>query len=217
MVLLEVCVDSPDGLRAAEAKGAGRIELCSRLDLGGLSPSRELLAAALASTRLPIHVMVRLRPGSFVCTASEVDRMAAEIAGLQHARVAGVVLGVLTPEGAVDVESTRRLASVARPRTVTFHRAFDEIRDQGAALEDLVTLGIDRVLTSGSAPDAFAGRARLRELVDRARGRIVVMAGGGVRPHNVAAILVETGAAEVHSSVPFRIHETRGGAARESS
>ena len=205
MVLLEVCVDSLDGLRAAEAKGSGRIELCSRLDLGGLSPSRELLAAALASTRLPIHVMVRLRPGTFVCTDSEVDRMEAEIASLEHTRVAGIVLGVLTPEGAVDVESTRRLAAVARPRTVTFHRAFDEIRDQGAALETLVTLGIERVLTSGGARDAHAGRAAIRALVDRAAGRIVVMAGGGVRPHNAAAILAETGVREIHGSVPFEV------------
>ena len=214
MVLLEVCVDSLDGLRAAEAKGAGRIELCSRLDLGGLSPSRELLAAALASTRLPIHVMVRLRPGAFVCTDSEVDRMQSEIADLKHVRVAGVVLGVLTRDAEVDVGSTRRLAAVARPLAVTFHRAFDEIRDQGAALEELVALGIDRVLTSGGAHDAHAGRAAIRALVDRAAGRIVVMAGGGVRPHNAAVILAETGVREIHGSVPFEVpagNPARGG------
>ena len=208
MVLLEVCVDSLDRLRAAEAKGAGRIELCSRLDLGGLSPSRELLKAALASTRLPIHVMVRLRPGTFVCTAAEVDLMAAEIAGLEHAGVAGIVLGLLTPEGAVDVEATRRLAAAARPMAVTFHRAFDEVRDQGAALEQLLALGIDRILTSGGARDAHAGRAAIRALVDRAAGRIVVMAGGGVRPHNAAAILAETGVRELHGSVPFEVPES---------
>jgi len=207
MALLEVCVESLDGLRAAAACGASRVEVCSRLDLGGLSPSRELLAAALLSTSLPVHVLVRLRPGGFVGTPSEIEVLQAEIAGLRAARAAGVVVGVLTRDARVDLEAMRRLVAAARPMSVTFHRAFDEIPDKARALEDLVGLGVDRVLTSGGAQDAFAGIEVIRDLVERARGRIVVMAGGGVRPHNVAAILSRTGVPELHSSVPFDLSE----------
>jgi copper homeostasis protein len=209
--MLEVCVDSIAGLLAAEAGGAQRIELCARLDLGGLSPARELLDAAIARTRLPLHVMVRPRAGDFVATAAEVLAMEAEIAGLRdRGGVAGVVFGVLTPAGRVDVAATRRLLAAARPLSVTFHRAFDASADLDQALEDLVELGVDRILSSGGAADAYAGRARLGELVRRARGRLVVMAGGGVRPGNVAAILAETGVLEVHGSVPLRLPGREG-------
>ena len=201
MALLEVCVDSLAGLRAAEEGGAGRIELCSRLDLGGLSPGRELLEAAMAESKLPLHVMVRPRAGNFVWTVAEVDAMEEEIRGLRG--VPGVVLGALTPYRTVDVGTTKKLVRAARPASVTFHRAFDAVDDQPVALEELVRLGVQRVLTSGGAPDAFQGRSRLRELVLRARGRIVVMPGGGVRPDNASAILTETGVTELHGSVPF--------------
>lgn len=201
--LLEVCIDSIPGLRAAEAAGAGRIELCSRLDLGGLSPSPDLLADARESSRLPLHVMVRPREGGFVHAPREIDAMEAEVRSLRELGVAGVVFGALTPDRSVDIPAIARLTAAARPLSLTFHRAFDEAADLDQALEDLVRLGVDRVLTSGGAPDAFAGRRRLAELVARAAGRIVVMAGGGVRPENVLAILSETGVAEVHGSVPF--------------
>jgi copper homeostasis protein len=115
------------------------------------------------------------------------------------------VFGVLTRDGAVDVARTRELVSAARPMSVTFHRALDEARDLDVALDALIALGIDRVLTSGGRPDAFEGRFALRRLVDRARGRIVVMAGGGVRAHNAAAILADAGVRELHSSTPFRL------------
>jgi copper homeostasis protein len=204
--LLEVCVDSLAGLRAAEAGGADRIELCSRLDLGGLSPGKELLHAAIAETRLPIHAMVRPRPGSFVLAPGELEAMEAEIARLP---VAGAVFGAITPGRAVDREAVRRLVAAARPRSVTFHRAFDEIEDLERGLEDLVALGVDRVLTSGGAADAFTGRAVVLDLVRLARGRIIVMAGGSVRPSNAAAILAEAGVAELHGSVPFHLSSGR--------
>jgi len=200
VALLEVCVDSLAGLRAAERGGAARIELCSRLDLGGLSPDRDLRDAAIVETKLPLHVMVRPRAGGFVWTAAELAAMEAEIRALH---VEGVVLGALTPAGIVDSIAVARLVAAARPASVTFHRAFDEIADQEAALEELVRLGVDRILTSGGATDAFEGRSRLRKLVLRARGRIVVMAGGGVRPENAAAIRTESGVVELHGSVPF--------------
>lgn len=205
MALLEVCVDSLAGLRAAEEGGAARIELCSRLDLGGLSPDRELLQAALETSRLPLHVMVRPRPGNFVYTKAEILAMEEEILSLREREVPGVVLGALTEDRRIDSAALPRLLAAARPMSVTFHRAFDEVADPLTALDELIALGVDRLLTSGGAPDAFQGRQRLGELVRRARGRIVVMAGGGVRANNAAAILADSGVAELHGSVPFRL------------
>lgn len=217
MALLEVCVDSLAGLHAAEEGGAGRIELCSRLDLGGLSPERGLLDAALAVARLPLHAMVRPRPGSFVCSDEEIATMEAEVRSLRDRRVAGVVLGALTAERTIDSAVIARLLAAARPLSVTFHRAFDEVSDPMAALDELVRLGVDRILTSGGPPDAFHGRLRLRELVRRARGRIVVMAGGGVRPDNATAILADAGVAELHGSVPFRLPGNPGTLSRRNA
>jgi copper homeostasis protein len=205
MALLEVCVDSLDGALAAEAGGAHRIELCSRLDLGGLHPGRELLGDALARTAVPHHVMVRPRAGDFVYARAELDAMAAQIESVRATRASGVVLGVLTQAREIDVDATARLIELARPLAVTFHRAFDELRDLDGGLERLIALGVERVLTSGGAPSAFEGRAQLRELVARAADRIVVMPGGGVRAHNAAQILSETGARELHSSTVFRM------------
>jgi copper homeostasis protein len=149
--------------------------------------------------------MVRLRPGHFVCSSADIEAMEAEIAALGRARVAGVVFGVLTKEGRVDIPAVERLVRAARPLSVTFHRAFDEAADLDLALDDLIALGIDRVLTSGGARDAYQGRRRLRGLIERARGRIVVMAGGGVRAGNAAAILADSGVVELHGSVAFRL------------
>lgn len=205
MALLEVCVDSLDGALAAEAGGAQRIELCSRLDVGGLHPAGDLLRDALARTSVPHHVMVRPRAGTFVHTRAELDVMAVQIESVRTSRASGVVLGVLTHAREIDVDATARLIECARPLSVTFHRAFDELRDLHGGLEQLIALGVERVLTSGGAPSALEGRAQLRELVARAAGRIVVMPGGGVRAHNAAQILSETGARELHSSTVFRM------------
>ena len=205
MALLEVCVDSLDGLERAQAGGASRIELCSRLDVGGLSPRADLLSAARAVARVPLHVMVRPRPGDFVYDGDEFATMRREIAALSAIETPGVVFGLLGRDGAIDRELTRELVAIAHPMSVTFHRAFDEARDLDEALDVLIELGIDRVLTSGGKPDAFEGRHVLRRLVERARGRIVILPGGGVRAHNAAAILADSGATELHSSTPFRL------------
>ncbi len=205
MTLLEVCVDSIGGLAEAQDSGAGRIELCARLDLDGLSPGAELLQQALAIARVPVCVMVRPRAGEFVLRAGELERMAGEVRALRERRVAGVVLGLLTPDGQIDVDATRKLVELARPLQATFHRAFDQARDPSAALEQLIELGIDRVLTSGGAPTAWEGRATLRALVEQARGRITVMAGGKVRADHAQPLLDATGVDELHASVPFRL------------
>jgi copper homeostasis protein len=203
-VLLEVCVESVPGAEAAEAGGAGRLELCSRLDVGGLTPDAALRTTVLSVTSLPVHVMIRPRAGGFVYDDAEFAAMLGQIAEAKAAGAAGLVFGVLDRDGAVDAPRLAALVAAARPASVTFHRAFDEVADPDAALEALVAADVDRVLTSGGAPTAVEGADALRRLVDRAAGRLVVMAGGGVRAHNAAGLLAATGVPELHSSTVFR-------------
>lgn len=198
--LLEVCVDSLDGCLAAAEGGANRVELCAALSEGGLTPSAGTIEAARAACALPIMVMIRPRGGDFVYSALEIDAMRRDIGVAKELGAHGVVLGALRPGGTVDEERTRELVAIARPMFVTFHRAFDETRDPFEALETLVRIGLDRVLTSGQAASVVGGLDRLAALVRAARGRIVVMPGGGVRESNVRELVARTGAHEVHSS-----------------
>lgn len=202
-MLLEVCVDSSVSLRAAVAGGAGRLEVCARLDAGGLTPTDALLAEALATT-IPAFAMIRPRAGDFVYSPRELDNMRVDLARKRALGAHGFVLGLLTRAGDVDVHPLRELVALAHPNPVTFHRAFDHAHNRLEALEHLIECGVTRVLTSGGAADAFKGREELRHLVERARGRITILPGGGVRAHNAAAIVHETGVMELHSSTPFR-------------
>ena len=200
-LLREACCPSLEAVLAAGRTGACRIELCERLEIGGVTPSEALLRAALAATDLPVNVLVRPRGGDFVYDEAEVEAMLESIRLCRALGANGVVIGALTPSGAVDLPVMRRLVAAAKgDLSVTFHRAFDETADPAAALEDIIALGCDRLLPSGHAPDAFAGRALIGALVRQAAGRIVVMAGCGVRPGNIGQIARETGAPEFHSS-----------------
>lgn len=204
-MLLEVCFDSAAGLDRALAARAGRFEVCSRLDLDGLTPEDDLLAAAVA-TSTPCVAMIRPRGGSHVWAKAEHARLFEDVSRAQHLGARGVVFGALTAgDPRVDRELTAALVAAARPLPVTFHRAFDSVRDRFEALETLIEIGVRRILTSGGARDAFEGRAELRALVERAAGRIAILPGGGVRAHNAAAILAATGVGELHSSTPFRL------------
>lgn len=207
----EACCTSLEAVQAAWRTGARRIELCERLELGGVTPADDLLQDVLAWTRLapvpedggaplPVHVLVRPRGGDFVYDETEVEAMLESISLCRALGAQGVVIGALTPDGAVDLPVMRRLIAAAEGLSVTFHRAFDETADPLVALEDVIALGCHRLLTSGHAPDAFAGRALIGSLVRRATGRIVIMAGCGVRPGNIAAIARDSGATEFHSS-----------------
>lgn len=202
MYFREACCTSMDAVRAAARTGAQRIELCERLDVGGVTPSEALLREVLAASPLPVNVLVRPRGGDFVYSEEEVRQMLESIRLCAALGANGVVVGALTPDGRVDLPVMRRLVAAAREAglSVTFHRAFDETADPLAALGDVIALGCDRLLTSGHAPDAFAGRALIGELVRRAGTRLTVMAGCGVRPGNIAAIARDSGAPEFHSS-----------------
>jgi copper homeostasis protein len=198
-LLLESIVASLDDARAAAAGGADRFELCSALALGGLTPSLGLLAAIKAELPAPVMCMIRPREGGMAYTEGEFAVMQRDAALALEAGADGLVFGFLTPEGEVDVPRCRRfLGSLSRRPQLTFHRAFDVVVDSVRALEQLIDLGIDRVLTSGRAPTALEGVEEIRRTVDRAAGRIRVLPGGEIRAGNVAEIVARTGVEEVH-------------------
>jgi copper homeostasis protein len=200
-IVFEVCAETLEACVAAAAGGADRVELCSALSEGGLTPSHGLIQHAVERCALPVHVMIRPRAGDFVYSAEEIAIMRADIAHARRLGVAGVVLGVLDAAGCVDVAATRGLVELARPLQVTFHRAVDDTVDLHEALEDVIAAGCDRVLTSGGAADVMAGAAMLAELVRAARGRIEVAVGGGLRLDDAARLAQITGARQFHASL----------------
>lgn len=200
---LESCCTDVEQIRRAQEAGARRIELCEKLAVGGVTPSAELLKAAISVAKVPVNVLVRPRGGYFVFSAAEADTMLRDIELCREAGAAAVVIGALDSRGDVDMPLMRRLCDAASGMSVTFHRAFDVCADPIAAFEDVLALGCDRLLTSGHESDAFKGRFFIAELVERAAGRIIVMPGCGVRRSNIARIAADTGAVEFHASSAF--------------
>jgi copper homeostasis protein len=198
---IEVCCGSLYEVREAEAGGAVRVELCGAIACGGVTPSYGLLRqVAEANVAIDVNVLIRPREGSFLYNAEEVDAMCQDIALCRELGFHGVVIGALTADGDVDMEACRRMMEAAGDMSVTFHRAFDVCRDPRKALEDIVALGCDRLLSSGQECSAEKGAELLSELVEQAAGRIIVMPGAGIRPSNIALIEQKTGAAEFHST-----------------
>jgi copper homeostasis protein len=216
-VVVEACVDTVDGARAAEAGGAGRVELCAGLVEGGTTPSVGAISLARERLSIPIFVIVRPRAGDFLYSENELTVMQRDIAAAASAGADGVVLGVLTPDGRVDGDAMRHLVPLARPMSVTFHRAVDLTRDLEESLDALIDAGVDRVLTSGGAASAVEGIGTIASLVQRAAERIVVMAGGGITASNAARVVAETGVREIHvrgsSRVPSTMEYKRAGVA----
>lgn len=202
---LEIVVVGAQGAAVAAEEGADRIELCSALELGGLTPSQGLMDAAQEAVagRLEIHPLIRSRPGDFLYSSADLDTMDREIRFLLTQGAHGVVIGVLTAAGEIDIHATRRLADAALETSpnaqLTFHRAIDQTPDPAAAVEQLVELGFTRVLTSGGAPTVGAGLGTLGRMAQRAAGRLEVMAGGGLALDDIPA-LGTAGLSAVHLS-----------------
>ena len=198
---IEVCCGSLYEVREAEAGGAVRVELCGAIACGGVTPSYGLLRqVAEANVAIDVNVLIRPREGSFFYNIEEIDAMCRDIALCRELGFHGVVIGALTADGDVDMETCRKMMEAADDMSVTFHRAFDVCRDPRKALEDIVALGCDRLLSSGQECSAEKGAELLSELVEQAAGRIIVMPGAGIRPSNIALVEQKTRAAEFHST-----------------
>ena len=199
-VILEVCVDSMASALAAQDGGAARIELCASLLEGGLTPSAATIEIARQQLTIDINVMIRPRGGDFLHTDLECAIMQRDIEVAKNADVNGIVIGLLTADGEIDTARLEPLIAKARPLSVTFHRAFDMVADPHRALNTLIDLRVDRVLTSGLAPTAREGATTIVTLTKQAAGRIIVMPGGGINAQNIATIAQQTKARELHMS-----------------
>ena len=223
-IIAEICIDSVAGVLAANEAGAHRVELCSALLEGGLTPSYGMAEQVVKrSDQVEVQVMIRPRGGDFLYTDEEFATMRSDIRALKPLPLSGFVFGMLDEDGDIDGERLAELVELCRPATVTFHRAFDMARDPFKSLDRLIELGVDRVLTSGQAPSVLEGTGLIKTLIEHSAGAIVIMPGGDITPYNVARIVDETGAGEIHFAAlemqpgPMRFRNQRvfmGGALR---
>jgi copper homeostasis protein len=197
-VLIEVCVDSVASAMAAERGGAARVELCSSLLEGGVTPSAGMIEAIRAKISIGLQVIIRPRGGDFCYGEEEIEIMSRDIATAKDLGANGVVLGILDTDGNVNVPRTRELVELARPLNVTFHRAFDMSADLFRAFEKVLATGAERLLTSGGEPTCLQGADTIARLVKAARGRITIMAGGGIGHSEAVTLIERTGVTEIH-------------------
>ncbi len=211
--LLEICCGCAEDIFAAAKGGADRAELNSALYLGGLTPSLGAFRRA-KEAGIPIMVMIRPRDGGFCYTEDEFETMLEDVGIFAAEGADGLVFGVLNPDGTIDTERNRLLIEAAGEREKVFHRAFDVVPDWRKAIDELVELGFDRILTSGQAPTSIEGANTIGEMLDYAAGRIEILPGGGIRPHNIKSFLEKTGCTQVHASagavhIDFSCHANR--------
>jgi copper homeostasis protein len=199
--LFELCADSLEAAKTAQAGGADRIELCAELAIDGVTPSDALLAATLKAISIPVHVLIRPRGGDFVYSEAELKRMRNQIKHAKAAGAAGIAVGVLRADGKVDVERSSELAALARPMKVTFHRAFDETANLEEALEDVILTGADCLLTSGGAANVLEGAEQIGRLQVLAGERLEVMAGGGLKLSNLSEVVRRSRVTCLHGSL----------------
>lgn len=206
---MEICVDSLQSARNAIQGGAMRLEVCSALSEGGLTPSPGLIKQIRSFTRVPIYAMIRIRKGNFVYDREEIEAMLYDLRILKDHCVNGFVFGALTTNNDVDCDVCKEIISAARPLPVTFHRAFDETLEPSRSMEVLIDLGFERILTSGQKNTALEGLELLKELVVGAKNRIIIMPGAGITKNNISKIK-QCGAREFHASAKRRIQMING-------
>lgn len=207
-VTLEICVDSVESCLEAQKAGAARVELCANLFEGGTTPSLGLIELARENLNIGLHVLIRPRGGDFCYSDLEFEIMQRDLEVIKAAGCDGVVIGVLNTDGTIDLARTAALVAAARPMSVTFHRAFDMTPDPFTALETLINLGIDRILTSGQERTALEGSELIRELVRKALDRIIILPGGGITERNIVRLHRETNAREFHLSARKKVPGT---------
>lgn len=197
---IEIAANSYASALIADRAGADRIELCSNLELGGTTPGPGTLIASKENLSIPIHVLVRPRAGDFVYTGPEIEEIIQTIKFCRQMGIEGIVIGFLTPEGKVDQAITQQVLEHTEGLDLTFHRAFDQVIDQQEAMETIIDLGFDRILTSGGQPSTPEGVRQIAQLIDQAKDRIVIMPGGGINNYNIQDVAEHTGAQEFHLS-----------------
>lgn len=202
---LEICANSVASALAAQEGGADRVEFCQNLEMGGTTPSLGQVWLTRAALKIGMHVLIRPRAGDFLYSDIEFQEMKADILFCKEAKCDGVVIGLLHADGSVDAERTAELVALAQPMHVTFHRAFDVCNDPFEALERIIACGCGRLLTSGMKNTALEGAELIKELIERANGRIAIMPGSGVNESNISQLARVTGATTFHTSAKVEL------------
>lgn len=208
--VLEICVDSVESAFAAQKGGADRIELCASLNEGGITPSYGTIKFITDKLKIPVNVLVRPCPGNFYYSDEEFEIIKCDIELIKKLNANGIVVGILNDDNTIDVERMRELIDCAQPMEVTFNRAFDLVPDPIEALNVLIELAVDRILTSGQKSCAEEGIDLIEDLVEQAKDELIIMPGGGITPDNIKTILTKTGAKEIHSSASDNIIDLTG-------
>lgn len=208
MISLEVCANSATSAISAQTGGAVRVELCNNLHQGGTTPSLGHIIIARKELNIKLYALIRPRSGDFLYTTNEFEVMIEDARKCIDHGCDGLVFGILNKDGSIDIERNMQLASLARKHGlgVTFHRAFDVCSNQDKALEDVIKLGFERILTSGGKSSAMEGASNIRQLIEKAANRIMIMPGGGISESNLAHLVRFTGITEFHSSARSIVH-----------
>jgi copper homeostasis protein len=198
---IEICIDAIDSALAAQNGGAQRVELCSNLLEAGVTPSAGLITIVRKKISIGLHVIIRPRGGDFCYNDDEFQTMKQDIVTAKSCGADGIAVGLLNVDGSVDVPRTRELIELARPLSVTFHRAFDVAADLPKSLEDVIATGANRLLTSGGQPSALEGADSLAQLVRQSAGRVIILAAGGIKGNNARQLVEKTGVHEIHAGL----------------